>query len=373
MDLKINKDSFTKALQRLSSVVAKGTTMPILANVLLTATAGKGLVLSATDLAIACVVPVGVCDVLTPGTITIDFKNFYSVIKNLPGETLSLKTGDTEATASRLIVKAGKAEFKLVGIDATDYPKMPDPTDAAFIDIDATAFEDMIQKTLFSASQDETRSHLCGCLLVGKDGTLRMVSTDGHRLSMVTRTVAGAELFAGTGSIVPRKGLLEIQKLLDSVEGAVSIALRGSNLYVRGGGVRLSVKLLDAQFPDYFQVIPSNSSLSAKINRQAFVSALKRVSLLSSDASWGVKFQFTENTLMLSSAQHDFGEGSEELSIEYSGKPVQIGFNASYLQESLNATTAAEVYLRMNDEISPGVLVPVDDPAYTCVVMPLRL
>jgi DNA polymerase-3 subunit beta len=368
MEFTIQKSDFVKALSRAQSVVDRKSTMPILGNILLQA-GETSLTIAATDLSVG-IQGNYAANVRRIGSVTVAAKSFYEIIRNLPEEEISCHVSDS----NRVTIRSGRAEFKIVGVGAGEYPKLPDTQGVGFSTIDAKICSDMIDKTLFSVSTDETRYHLNGVFLLVKASKLLMVSTDGHRLSMIARPMETSGLSLETGVIIPRKGILEVKKLLEeSSSTAVEIGFRGSNVYLRRSDVTLSVKLIDAQFPDYEQVIPKRSEHQAVIPRQRLSDALRRISLLSADKSWGVKFFFTENSLRLASDNPDLGEATEELEISYTGKPMNIGFNARYVLDVLESTSSAEVALRINDELSPGTLSPLDDEEYVCVVMPMRI
>lgn len=369
MEFTIQKGEFVRGLARVQGVVDRKSTMPILANILLSASPQKGLVISATDLGVG-VTGLYEADVHKGGGVTVAAKSFYEIIKNLPEDEISVKVSDNHRT----VVRSGRVEYKIVGTPDADYPKLPDPEGVGFSSLDAKVFSDMIEKTLFSVSTDETRYHLNGVFLVSRGDTLRMVSTDGHRLSVVDRPVATPGLEVGNGVIVPRKGILEVKRLLEEASTApVEVGLRGSNVYLRRQDVTLSVKLIDAQFPDYEQVLPKKTEKKAIVGRQVFADALKRISLLSSDKSWGVKLSFSKDLLQIASDNPDLGEAREEIEIEYDSPDLVIGFNARYILDVLGATESSEVSFGLNDEISPGVITPIEDEEYTCVIMPMRI
>jgi DNA polymerase III subunit beta len=369
MEFTIHKGEFVKGLSRAQGVVDRKSPMAILANILLTASPKKGLTIAATDLGVGVTGTYG-AEVKRPGGVTIAAKGFYDIIKNLPEDLISVSVTEN----FRTVVRSGKVEYKIIGASDADYPKLPDPEGVGFSSLDAKVFGDMIDKTLFSVSTDETRFHLNGVYLLSKGEVLRMVSTDGHRLSIVTRPVSTTGLDVNAGVIIPRKGLLEVKRLLEENNSSpVEIGLRGSNVYLRRADVTLSVKLIDAQFPDYEQVVPKQAGKRAIVHRQQMADSLRRISLLSSDKAWGVKLSFSKNLLVIASDNQDFGEAREELDVEYDGSDVTIGFNAKYLLEVLSATQSVEIRFEMNDEISPGMITPVDDESYTCVIMPMRI
>jgi DNA polymerase-3 subunit beta len=232
----------------------------------------------------------------------------------------------------------------------------------------------MIDKTIFAVSTDETRFNLSGVFLTGgEDGMLRMVATDGHRLAMVDRRVPGAEI--GRGVIMPRKGLAEARKLLDEAEDqdlTMVVSAKDARLSLRS--VSFFMRLIEGEFPDYRQVIPGAARVQVRANRDDFLAALRRISLLASERSRGVKLHVEKGRLELSASNPDQGEASEDIEVSYSGDPLTIGFNARYLIDVLGVHAEGDVIdLSLTDEVGPGLLRGSQDPEYTYVVMPMRL
>ena len=367
MEFTIHKSEFNKALATIGGVANTKSGMDILANVHLSASK-KGLSVTATDLCVGISGSYS-CDTKRPGGVLVDAKKLAAIVKGLPEDSIRVVVADD----LKVSIKSGKAEYKIHGSSEADYPRLPETTDAIFSTLDADVFSDMIAKTLFSASDDETRAHLSGIFVKASNDKLLMVSTDGHRLSIVSRS---SKMYLGTfeGVIIPRKGVIEIRKLLKGdASSPVEIGLRGSNVYLRRANVTLSVKLIDATFPDYEQVIPKNTTKRAVVHRQQLIDCLKRISLLSADSAYGVKMSFAKNTLTISSDDQKFGEAREQLDIEYSSEPMTIGINAQYMSDVLSASSDVEFGIALTDETSPCLLVPVDDSEYQCVVMPMRL
>jgi DNA polymerase-3 subunit beta len=201
-----------------------------------------------------------------------------------------------------------------------------------------------------------------------------MVSTDGHRLSKVERPLPNGPKLA-QGIIIPRKGLMELRRALETADGAIELGIHNGHLFVRAGGTALSVKLIDAQFPPYEQVIPKENDKVAIVPRLSMLEALKRISIMSSDKTWGIKFSLAKGELKVASDNPDLGEAHESLDVSYDGAPLTIGFNAKYFIELLGEMEGDEVKLELNGELDPGLVRPVETKAgsYLGVVMPMRI
>lgn len=368
MEFTIHKSEFVKAIQRTVGVSDSKSPMAILGSVCLVASPKSGLQVTATDLTVG-ISGTYSADVKRPGGVTIPAKGFFDIVKNLPEDVVLVRVAEN----NRVVIKSGKTEYKISGDSADSFPKLPDTSGVGFSSLDSQTFGDMISKTFFSVSQDETRAHLNGVYLISKGDSLRMVSTDGHRLSVVSRPLSTTGLDVNAGVIVPRKGLLEVKRILDKANTSpVEIGISGSNCYLRRGELTLSIKLIDAQFPDYEQVIPKDTKRCATICRQQFADALKRIDLLSNDVAGGVKLSLTKNALQIS-IDNQSGEAHEDLDVEYTGQPLTFGINARYALDVLTNTEDIEVNLSVQDEISPVVISPVDDKDYTCVIIPMRI
>lgn len=244
--------------------------------------------------------------------------------------------------------------------------------------IGASMFADMIEKTIYSVSNDETRYYLNGVFFerVNKDGksTFRMVATDGFRLSIVDREVPVSQAaFPATGVIIPRKGLFEIRKMLETVEGDFDLAVEGSQLVVRRGLTVLMVRLIEGKFPAYQQFIPQSVPKRVQIPRETLLSSLKRVSLLSNQKYKGVTLALTNGRMEITSNNPDMGDAKEEIEVDYKGGDLKIGFNARYMLDVLGSFDDDGVDLHLNDQLSPGLMRPQNDASYTCVVMPMRI
>jgi DNA polymerase-3 subunit beta len=268
----------------------------------------------------------------------------------------------------------------MVSLDPKEFPDLPFGGDGAGnnaaerLRLTGALLGGMIDRTIFSVSTDETRFSLGGVLFeIPKAGEVRMIATDGHRLAMVARSVAGAEPIAPV--ILPRKGLAELRRVLDSLgEEEVDVLLSQKELRLHGKAVELFVRALEGEFPDYRQVIPKDVTCQARLARDEILSAVRRVSLVASERSRGVKLQFDRGRLEVSANSPDLGEASEELEAAYTGNPITVGFNARYLLDVLSVHGEGEtIEFGLTDAVGPGTLRGDDDPDYTYVIMPMRL
>lgn len=370
MEFKIDKSSLLGGLYLAQGIADRKSTMPILANVLIRTEGKDKILVAATDLNVTVTSELP-AKVTSEGGITLGARHLHEIVKALPGDTVSLKRADNQYAE----LKAGKVEYKVVGMADRDFPKLPNHREVEFSKIDAGIFLDLINKTFFSVSTDETRYHLNGVLFdcdgKGEKAHARMVSTDGHRLSKIERTLPGAP--AASGIIIPRKGLAEIKRALEGVAGEAELGFIKGHVFIRVGATAISVKLIEAQFPPFEQVIPKDSERQVVVSRDGFLEALKRISIMSSDKTSGVKVSVGEGVLRVSSDNPDLGEGREELEVAYDATPVTIGFNARYLIDLVSQMENKNIRLELNGELDPGVVRPVDGEDYLGVVMPMRI
>jgi DNA polymerase-3 subunit beta len=375
MKLSIEKGELQKGLTRIQSIVEKRNTMPILANVLLEATSTKkksgSLTLAATDLEVGIR---GTHDaaVETPGAVTASAKKLHEIVRELPDEMVYLEASDN----AYLAVRCARAEFSLAGSAAEEYPTLPALSPERMVTVQAAVLSQMIERTMYAASMDETRYNLNGVYLelLGDTEKLRMVATDGHRLAYVDRSVGNDVEGLRSGVIIPRKGLAELKRLVDEEDAdEIEIGFEGNSGLARKGDVSLVMRLIEGEFPNYQQVLPKEIGIHVVIASDILAHSLRRVSLLSAERSRAVKLELAEGTLRLSSNNPDLGEAHEEIDVDYVGEPLEIAFNVRYLIDALSAIRAKEVKLGFRDALSPAQLVPSDDSDTLAVVMPMRV
>jgi DNA polymerase-3 subunit beta len=362
MNVTIPTADLLRGMRLAASVADRKSTMPMLANVLLRAT-GKGrLTLTATDLNVSSTESLD-SDNTAEGGMCLNAKVLCDLVGNAPGDTVTIRKTENNWAE----IQSGKAKYKLVGMAATDFPKSTNIGDSKAFAIDSNAFGLMIDRTIFSVCNDETRFHLSGVLLESDGDTMRMVSTDGHRLSKVEQAIAGPKLPSGV--IVPRAGLAAIRKVL-ALGDSCRLAIEGGHLFAAHKGTSISVKLIDAKFPPYEQVIPKGHDKDLIVDRGRLADAIGRAKLMSSETR-GVQVTASNGLLTLTSNNPDLGEVSEEIEAEYDGDRITVGWNPKYVSELLGAMQGDQCVLHFGGELDPILI--DGDPGYLGVVMPMRV
>ncbi len=371
MKLKIKKEEILKGLQRIQGVVEKKNTMPILSNMLLTADDG-GLEIIATDLEIGLRGRY-TADVEKPGSVTVSAKKMYEIVRELPADDVQIKV--EEGNWVKII--SGPSQFKLVGLPRDEYPALPDVAEEGMIAIDGDMLRDMIRKTLYSVGENDARYVLNGLFMhmtqVKGGLNIRMVGTDGHRLSMIDRVIDAKH--KEESIIIPKKAMMELRRLLEEDAPKTELRLGFSKnhaLFKRDGLVMVS-KLIDGNYPNYLQVVPAKSSKKVLVSKEVMVHAVKRVSILSKEKTNAVKLQLEKERIILSTNNPEIGEASEELAVDYTGEEIAIGFNSRYLIDVLMSIDREHIAIELNDPLSPCLITEDGDEHYKCVVMPMRV
>jgi DNA polymerase III subunit beta len=365
MEFKIAKNEFLRGLRLAQGIADRKSTMPMLANVLLRTQGKNQLLVAATDLNVSLTAELKSQN-SHEGGITLGAKNLYELIANAPGEEVTLKRADNHWAE----IRSGKVTYRIVGMPDRDFPRVPDHREATYTTIESAVLREMIDRTLFSVCNDETRFHLNGVYFESDGSKARMVSTDGHRLSKVERTIVnGPKLSAGV--IIPKKGLLEMKKVLESGP-TCKLAIKTPHLFLVQEDIAIAVKLIDAQFPPYEQVIPKDHKKIITVDRGRFVDSLRRAQLMSSETR-GVKLAATREGLTITSDNPDLGEVREELDAEYNGDPIAIGFNPKYVVELLGQMASDQITIALGGELEPGLVRPLSGDEYLGVVMPMRI
>ncbi|MBW2477716.1 MAG: DNA polymerase III subunit beta [Deltaproteobacteria bacterium] len=370
MHFTVEKDILLKGLSRVQAIVEKRNTIPVLSNVLIEGADGE-LQLTATDLEVGMrsVYP---ANIKKPGKITVAAKKIYEIIKELPDREISFNVKEN----SWIELKCGKAQFNIVGLSADEFPHFPQPDKANFLQLSSKLCKEMIEKTLFAVSHDESKYNLNGiyCCVRPETNYLRMVATDGHRLSLIDKeieSVSSDELKQGL--ILPRKGIMELKKLAEESDSELLIGFMDNNAVVSKQQTVIIMRLVDGEFPDYERVIPKTNEHRADIAVDPLLHALRRMIILSSEKSRGVKMTFKENQLVVSSSNPELGDAREELDVDYVGPELEVGFNARYLLDILQVQDQDQIQLFLKDHVSPGLLKPAQEDGYLAVVMPMRL
>jgi DNA polymerase-3 subunit beta len=368
MEIKAKRGDLLATLYWAQSIVERRNTMPILANALIDAQKSK-IQLAATDLEVGVRGEVD-GEIVKPGTLTVNAKKLYEIVREIPAEQIHLKRLENDWVE----IRSGKSIFKIVGMDAREFPQFPKFDVKGQVSMQAALMRGMIERTIFAVSTDETRYSLNGVFLEeAAGGKVRMVSTDGHRLAFEEQALGTLGLSKGV--ILPRKGLGELRKLLEGGdEGEIFISFRDNMALVSRDKVELFMRLIDGDFPDYTKVIPQGNPNIAKMDHGDLLQALRRVSILSSERYKGVKLDFSGGNVSISANNPDLGEAAEEVEADYAGGPISIGFNARYIIDVLGVLeNEGDIDIELKDELSPSIIRKSANAGYLYVLMPMRL
>lgn len=372
----VTKRDLGRILARCQGVADKKSTMPVLGNVLLEAQSPGELGLAATDLylGVSGTVP---AKVDKTGSVAVGARDLFERVKMMPEGNIAIaQQGDGAVT----IRAQGQARrYTLKSLPGSEFPTLPQPGDgAASMTIGTEVLAELIAKTHFSIAVDDTRPHLNSALLQMEGHTVRMVTTDGHRLSKME--IEQPEHEATASMLIPLKGIHELKRLCDEAKsdgtGTISVLHSGTNAFFRVPGLQLGIKLVEVQFPPYGQVIPKDTQHSVLAPRALIADALKAVSLAANDRTGGVKVTLASNVMRFSSESPESGDGFDEVPVDYTGNELTVGFNAHYLLQVLSSIDQENVLLGVSGELDPATVrpgTPVGRSEYLAVIMPMRI
>ncbi len=360
---KVSKEKLLDGMQQVQNVVSARTTLPILSNVLMQAT-NDALTLTTTDLDVAVRTRIE-AEISKVGAITLPARKLFLIVKEVPGAELEVEVNDHNAAA----IRCSSSYYRIMGLSEDEFPKFPQADGAKKLKLEQAVLREAFKKTAYAVSTDETRYVLNGVFMSFKADKLTVVATDGRRLALVESDL---EVPKGSESelILPTKAVTELQRLLTD-KGEVGIAINESQIIFEMGATTLASKLVEGTYPNFRQVIPTESKERIVLEREMLLAALHRASLLASEKSQSVRLGFTKNTLTITATTPDVGEAKETMSINYKGKDLTVAFNPQYLMDPLRNLDADEVFLELTDELSPGVL-KINAP-FLYVLMPMRL
>ncbi|HNP35785.1 MAG TPA: DNA polymerase III subunit beta [Woeseiaceae bacterium] len=365
MKLSAARDVLLKPLQAVIGVVERRQTMPILSNVLLVARNGE-LSVTATDLEVELVARAEV-DVESGGEITVSGRKLLDICKALPEAAVV----QLVVSGEKMSIRSGRSKFSLTTLPAAEFPTVDDIKAGQTITVGQDVLATLIEKTHFSMAQQDVRYYLNGMLLEVRGQHLKAVATDGHRLALCQATLAGEKL-KEQQVIVPRKGVLELQRLLGG-DGDVGIELGENHVRVALGGIRFTSKLIDGRFPEYERVIPQESSNELRADKELFRSALQRTAILSNEKYRGIRLIIRDSGVVLQAHNPEQEEAEEEVEVQYSGDDIEIGFNVNYLLDAMGAVDGDEVTLSVVDSNSSCLVREPGNDDRKFVVMPMRL
>ncbi len=367
MELVVRKNELLRELQLFQGIVERKNTIPILANVLIEAK-GNEVRMLATDLEVALR---SRCQAIVSkgGSLTLPAKKLYEIIKALPETDIRI-----EEDKSGVKVAADRFDSRIQTLPREDFPALPEVSGGARATLPRNAVREMVAKTQFAITGEDTRYFLNGAKFVLTPDSLTLVATDGHRLALV-EVKHDVGVSKEIGVILPKKTLLELGKLLAEGEGDILFESGENHLFFEVAGRVLISRMIDGQFPAYERVIPKGNDKIIEFDRERLTSAVKRVALLSNERSRAVKFEVTKGKVEVTSSSSEFGEAREQLPVDYTGPVITISFNAQYVLDFLNVVETDVVSLSLKDDTSQAVMKPVGAEGYdyTYVIMPMRI
>jgi len=374
MEIKIDRDILLKGISRVQGILEKRSHMPILSTVLLTAKENE-LEISATDLEISFQNSYP-AEIMKPGSITISGKKLLDITR----ETDSKRIHISEKDNNWIYISDNKAHYNLSCLPADEFPALTEPEDIIMIEIDSKIITEMINKTIHSITMEEVGFKLSGVFMerIDKSGEdfLRMVATDGHRLSLIDKKASDIQkIEMKQGVMIPKKGLIELDKLA-SENGNILFGLKQNNLVAKKGKALIVIRLLDAKFPDYRNIIPTKEEDKGNIitmSRMPLLEAMRRMMIIRSDQYQGVKMNIGADYLEMVSTNPDLGNAEEKIEIKYEGEPIEMGFNPQYFIDTLQPLDSDIIYLDIKDQTSPCLITGDQDSGFLGLIMPMRV
>lgn len=362
MKLTVTRADFLQALHTVLPAIASRSTLPVLSNVLLEGRA-QTLTLTGSDmkLTIRAAVPAVISK---EGSITLDAKRLLPIVREMPGQEVQIECDERQSA----ILVSDTVRFRLNGISSEDFPITPKLDGAVSCTLDRRALRGMLQRTVYATSKDLSREVLSGVLIEISESRVTTVATDGRRLALVEQEITDGHREASL--IVPARTATEMINILDG-DGSVLLMAAGKQMALDCGNVMLFSSQIEGKFPNYRQVVPKRTGTRVTLNRESFLNALRRVSLVTSEAGNSVQLRFSEGQMEVFCESVDIGEAREILTVKYSGSPMTIPFNPDFLMDPLKTLVSDEVYFEISDVDTPGVL--KADEAFLYVVMPLRV
>jgi DNA polymerase-3 subunit beta len=366
MKITVERDELQKKLSDIQNIVEKKNTMPILNHFLLTADKGAAYI-TATDLETAFREPIKL-EAAETGRMCIPARKLFEIVREME-DAVTIESTDSQWAK----VKSGKSHFRLACLSADEFPVWPSLEGTQEMEMPASLLLEMIDKSIYAAGESDTRYVLNGLLFHLKpDGNLIVVGTDGHRLALSMRGI-GAGFKDEKKVIVSRKSVSELRRFLSDDDSAVKVILGKNHILFKIAEIEFLTRLIDGTYPNYEQVIPSGNEKLLTIDRSLLTKALRRVSIMSKERSSAVKVDIAEDNMVVSASNPDLGEAKDEIAASYSGDAMTMAFNARYILDALSVMTAENIVFKLNEPLSPALLMENGKEDYKCVVMPMRL
>lgn len=372
MKFEIEKNVFLKGLTLIQGIINKKKTLPILSNVLIEAQENQ-ITLTATDLEIGIKSKYN-SNVIETGKITVSAKKIFEIVKELSNDIINIESKNN----SWIELKCGNAKFNIVALSSEEYPFINNETSSNKFTIPSKLIKQMIEKTFYSISNDESKYNLNGSYLhkinIENKKLLRIVSTDGHRLSLFQNEFSiENNTIINKGIIIPKKGIIELKKITDDYEGEFDVYLIENSIIFSNIETTLIMRLIDGEFPDYNRVIPEKLNNFAIIETEIFLKTLRRISILANEKSRGINVMLSKDKLEITSSNPEFGDATDYININYDGPDISVGFNAKYLIDVLNNIDTSAIKFYINDNVSPCLIMSDKSDNYQAVIMPMRL
>ena len=370
MQFSISREKLLQPLQSISGAVEKRQTLPILSHIFIDVSEQNELTLIGTDLEVEIKMSLLLDEASTAGTTTIPARKFFDLSKALADQSsINLTVNDNKA-----VVRSGKSRFTLSTLTADDFPRVSEINEVVTIEeLSQSTLKKLLQKTQFSMAMQDVRYYLNGLLLEIEGNELRLVATEGHRLAYARRTVSN-DYGEKRQVIIPRKAVQEMMRLLDDSDDLVAIRIGSNHLQISLNEITMTTKLIDGRYPDYDRVIPKEGDRTLVTDKNAFRSAISRVSILSNEKYRGIRMAMSEDTVTIHANNPDQEEAEEELQVTYSGITMEIGFNSAYMIDALSVVDEEELTLYFVDENSSSLIhIENGEDEYKFVVMPMRL
>lgn len=369
----VNRDDFLRGIAAQQNITSKKGTFAILANVLLEVETDR-IVLTGTDLEIGLKQTIP-AEVFEPGVLTLPAKKLYELARESGSSTISFKEVDNHWVE----ITAGSSFYRLAGMVADEFPDFPAYEESNLVQIESDILADLVDKTIFSiAAEKENLFTLTAALLQKEEKNeqlfLKMITSDGHRLTIMSREIAGLEnLRLNPTTLIPRRGVQEIRKFCED-KGVLLFGVEEKQAVLKNGESLLIIRLMEGDFPDFqglLKVLSKDNSFF--VDRLRFLEGLKRINLFTEDIFHAIRIEIQENSMVLTSQNADFGSAKDDLPIEYSGQPLSLGFNCRYFIDSLQVMEGSKITASINNQESPCMITSEEDEGFLSVIMPMKI
>jgi DNA polymerase-3 subunit beta len=371
MEIKVDRNELFSSISRVQSIIEKRSNMPILSTILLSSE-NSYTHISATDLEISYQQKIS-AEVIKPGSVTISGRKLFEILKESKNSKITIK----EKENNWVHISDDIAKYNLACLPSEEYPVFVEPEEVVTVEFDEKVLQEMINKTIYSVTMDEAGFKLSGVFTerVESEGKtlLRMVSTDGHRLSMIDKEIKNIEeLKIDNGVMIPKKGMSELNKLA-SEGGSIHLGFKQNNCIAKKGNTLIVIRLLESKFPDYHAVIPKKAKCYVDIDRKVLLDGMKKMIILSNESYRGVKITLDKNNMELISINPDLGDAQENLEVVFKEERLEAGFNARYFLDILQSMDSELVTMGFTDNSSPCLITGKDDQGFLGLIMPMRL